>query len=102
MAVLASHVEDRPAMTLRRSSYSPIATYLRKKDQEEANMPRITALFVGALLCACSPRMPSTKMVGLEPAVRPLTCAADADCGSAQLCVDRSCFDVATATEARC
>jgi outer membrane protein OmpA-like peptidoglycan-associated protein len=65
-------------------------------------MSRSTALLLGALVCGCSPRMPSTKMVGLEPAARPLACAADADCGSAQLCVDRSCFDVATATAASC
>jgi outer membrane protein OmpA-like peptidoglycan-associated protein len=45
---------------------------------------------------------PATKMVALEPAAVAVQCAADADCGAQQLCVDRTCFDVAGATVSAC
>jgi peptidoglycan-associated lipoprotein len=62
------------------------------------------ALFLlGALAAAgCASSMPTTEMVAVTPARVPLTCAADADCGAAQLCVDRACFDVASASQLAC
>lgn len=37
--------------------------------------------------------IPATKMVAVAPTAQ-MQCAADADCGSTQLCVDRSCHNV--------
>ncbi|HEX4456723.1 MAG TPA: OmpA family protein [Polyangia bacterium] len=37
--------------------------------------------------------IPQTKMVAVGPTAQ-MECAADADCGSTQLCVDRSCHNV--------
>jgi outer membrane protein OmpA-like peptidoglycan-associated protein len=39
--------------------------------------------------------MPQTEMVAVQPAAARVACAADADCGIYQLCVDRMCYDVA-------
>jgi peptidoglycan-associated lipoprotein len=46
--------------------------------------------------------MPPTKMVAVAPAAVAVQCAADADCGAAQLCVDRTCHDVTSATPTAC
>lgn len=60
-------------------------------------MLKTGALLMGIVACGCS-RMPDTKMVAVEPAPERVACAADADCGGLQLCVERACYDVATAT----
>jgi len=65
-------------------------------------MIRSTSFALLVLACGCSSRMPNTKMVAVEPAAVQVSCAADADCGTAQLCVDRTCHDVASATAAAC
>ena len=59
-------------------------------------MLRTGALLVGLVVCGCS--TPQTKMVAVQPATTAVSCAADADCGGQQLCVERSCYDVAAAT----
>jgi outer membrane protein OmpA-like peptidoglycan-associated protein len=45
---------------------------------------------------------PATKMVAVAPAAVAVQCAADADCGASQLCVDRTCHDVTQATINAC
>jgi outer membrane protein OmpA-like peptidoglycan-associated protein len=55
------------------------------------------SILVGlGLLAGCSP-LRNTKMVAVEQAASGY-CAADADCGSQQLCVDRMCHNVADAS----
>jgi outer membrane protein OmpA-like peptidoglycan-associated protein len=61
-------------------------------------MSRTSFVFLALVACACSRQFPTTQMVAVQaPPVR-VSCAADADCGSDQLCVDRMCYDVAAAT----
>jgi outer membrane protein OmpA-like peptidoglycan-associated protein len=60
-------------------------------------MLRTGALVIGLLGCSCSRPLPQTQMVAVTPAATRVTCAADADCDSRQLCVDRMCYDVASA-----
>lgn len=59
-------------------------------------MSRSAGLLFGLILCGCG--TPQTKMVAVTPAATPIACAADFDCGGQQLCVDRACFDVSSAT----
>jgi outer membrane protein OmpA-like peptidoglycan-associated protein len=55
---------------------------------------------VGVLAAlGCSRPYPQTKMVSVSQAPNAQTCAADADCGGQQLCVDRLCYNVASAME---
>jgi outer membrane protein OmpA-like peptidoglycan-associated protein len=57
-------------------------------------MVRGKLLFAGLLLFGCNKPMPQTEMVAVQPAAVRVACAADADCGTQQLCVDRMCYDV--------
>jgi outer membrane protein OmpA-like peptidoglycan-associated protein len=61
-------------------------------------MSRTSVLFFGVIAFGCSRPMPATKMVEVAPSATRVSCAADADCGASQLCVDRMCYDVAAAT----
>jgi peptidoglycan-associated lipoprotein len=56
-----------------------------------------------AALCAggCATKMPSTHMIAVASEGSG-SCAADADCGTKQLCVDRMCHDIAGATVGAC
>jgi outer membrane protein OmpA-like peptidoglycan-associated protein len=73
----------------------PAADLLSPGETKEAVMSRTSALLFGLFACACSRQFPTTQMVAVaEPAAK-VSCAADADCGSQQLCVDRMCYDVA-------
>src|SRR4051794_12279818 len=65
-------------------------------------LTRLTVLCGALAVAGCARSYPSTEMVAVAPATHPTACAADADCGSQQLCVDRSCHDVAGATVAAC
>jgi outer membrane protein OmpA-like peptidoglycan-associated protein len=59
-------------------------------------MTRTGALLVGLVVGGCSSSMPQTKMVAVQPAAEHVACAADVDCGSQQLCVERACYDVSS------
>src|SRR5207248_3389414 len=61
-------------------------------------MSRTSVVFLGLFACACSRQFPSTQMVAVQAPATRVSCAADADCSTNQLCVDRMCYDVAAAT----
>ncbi|MDB4966351.1 MAG: hypothetical protein JWN44_2040 [Myxococcales bacterium] len=65
-------------------------------------MTRLTALLGLLSVAGCARSFPATEMVAVQPAAQPVACAADADCGTQQLCVDRACHDVTAATVAAC
>jgi peptidoglycan-associated lipoprotein len=65
-------------------------------------LTRLTVLLGALAVAGCARSYPSTEMVAVRASAQPLACAADADCGTKQLCVDRACHDVAGATVAAC